>query len=196
MATLAASISNNMRKTLTNTSGLSADPHEVGSGEIRPMRALDPGLAFETSMIDHLNFLCYYGYKQKTIRSMSNNPNFLCPKSPAEELISGINYPTISIGRLSRHAGPRKIKRVVTNMGSSTSTDNVTTTYVASVNAPPGLMVKVVPEKIVFRRGVKTASFKVFFDGKEASNGYKFGDVTWSDGSHIVRVVFAVNSVV
>ncbi|KAL6493815.1 hypothetical protein OROGR_031724 [Orobanche gracilis] len=183
-----ASTSNNMGKTLTNTSGFSANPHEVGAGEIRPIRALDPGLAFETTINDHLYFLCCYGYKQKDIRSMTSNTNFTCPKKPNELLISSINYPSISIGRLNQHEGPRKVKRVATNMGSS-----INATYVSSVNAPPGLKVNVVPKTIVFTEGLRTASFKVFFDGKQASKGYNYGDIRLSDGTHIVRVVFAVN---
>ncbi|KAK4410887.1 CO(2)-response secreted protease [Sesamum angolense] len=154
-----ASVSNNMGKTLTNTSDSSANPHQVGAGEIRPIKALDPGLAFDTTINDHLSFLCYYGYKQERIRSMSNT-NFTCPKHSTEELISNINYPTISIGRLSQHEGPRKVKRIATNVGSTNATQ---------------------------------ASFKVFFDGKEASKGYNFGDIRWFDGSHLVRIAFAVN---
>ncbi|KAK6119197.1 hypothetical protein DH2020_047071 [Rehmannia glutinosa] len=182
-----ASTSNNMGKTLTNSSYFSANPHEVGVGEISPISALDPGLAFETTINDHLYFLCYNGYSQKSIRSMSNT-NFTCPKKSTEKLISSLNYPTISIGSLSQRDGPRKVKRVVTNMGSSPNA-----TYVSSVNAPPGLLVKVVPKWIVFTEGLKTASFKVYFDGKKASKGYNFGDIKWFDGSHIIRVVFAVN---
>lgn len=171
------------------TSGLNdpPSPHEVGAGEIRPIRALDPGLVFKTTINDHLNFLCYLGYKQRSIRSLSNT-NFSCPKNSSARLISNINYPTISIGGLNPHDGPKMVRRVVTNVGSS---PNVT--YVASVNSPKGLLVKVVPTKIVFTPKRRRASFRVFFDGKHAARGYKFGDVTWSDGSHIVRSVFAVN---
>ncbi|GFP93434.1 co(2)-response secreted protease [Phtheirospermum japonicum] len=183
-----ASTSNNMGKTITNGSRSYANPHEVGAGEIRPIRALDPGLAFETSIDDYLYFLCYYGYKQRDIRSISNT-KFICPKRPAEELISSINYPSISIGRLSRREGPRKVKRVVTNVGSSPNVTYVVT----SVNGPAGLVVKVVPSKIVFTEGLRTASFKVYFDGKQASKGYNYGDIRLFDGSHLVRVVFAVN---
>ncbi|KAL9175400.1 hypothetical protein ABFS82_02G109600 [Erythranthe guttata] len=186
-----ASITNNMRKNLTNTSDTSASPHEVGSGEIRPVKALDPGLAFETTTEGHLHFLCHNGYKQKAIRSISKDKNFTCPKVSSEELISSVNYPTISIARLSRREGPRKVKRVATNVGLSPNVTYV----VSSVNAPPGLLVKVAPRTIVFTESVgTTASFKVFFDGKEASKGYNFGDVVWFDGgSHVVRLVFAVN---
>ncbi|KAK4476663.1 hypothetical protein RD792_015823 [Penstemon davidsonii] len=182
-----SSVSNNNGKPLTNSSNHSANPHEIGVGEIRPIRALDPGLVCETTINDHLYFLCYYGYKQKQIRTMSNT-NFMCPKNSTKQLISNINYPTISIGRLNKHDGPIMVKRVVTNVGSKRDA-----TYVSTVNAPHGLLVKVVPKKIVFSQNMKRASFRVFFDGKGAVKGYNFGDIRWFDGSHIVRLVFAVN---
>lgn len=79
------------------------------------------------------------------------------------------------------------MKRVATNVGLPNAT------YVSSVNAPPGLVVKVVPKQIVLREGVEKARFKVVFDGKRASEGYNYGDISWCDGSHVVRLVFAVN---
>lgn len=79
------------------------------------------------------------------------------------------------------------MKRVVTNVGPTNAT------YVAAVNAGGGLVVRVAPRKLVFGEGVKKAGFKVLFDGKQALKGYHFGDVTWFDGSHVVRIVFAVN---
>lgn len=150
------------------------------------MKALDPGLVFETTTKDHMRFLCYYGYTQKQMRLLTHT-KFSCPKSSAKDLIPNINYPTISISTLKRGSTPAKVKRVVTNVGSPNAT------YVASVNAPPGLRVKVVPREIVFGPSIKKASFKVVFDAKQASGGYKYGDVSWCHGSRRVRLVFAVN---
>lgn len=155
-------------------------------GEIFPTKALDPGLAFETTTNDYLNFLCYNGYKNQVIKSMSHK-NFSCPRKFNQDFISNINYPTISIGRLNRANGPRRIKRFATNLGPPNAT------YVCSINAPRGLQVEVHPRKLVFTQGMKRASFKVFFDGKEASKGYNYGDIRWFDATHNVRVVFAVN---
>ncbi|MCD7465527.1 hypothetical protein HAX54_001472 [Datura stramonium] len=188
-----ATISNNLRKPLTNTSNLHASPHEIGAGELNPIKALNPGLVFETTMKDYYNFLCYYGYKEKEIRLIvSKKNNFNCPKNAStntkKELISHINYPSISIEKLKQNQGVMKIKRVATNVGSPT------VTYTSSIISPPGLIVRVSPRMIGFVKGIKTASFQVSFDGKKASKGYNFGSITWSDdGSHKVQMVFAVN---
>ncbi|KAK4796552.1 hypothetical protein SAY86_028878 [Trapa natans] len=182
-----ATVYNNMGKPLTNSSELFANPHEMGSGEISPYRALHPGLVFETTTEDYLDFLCYYGYSEKNIKSMSRT-NFNCPKDSVDELISSINYPSISISKLDRHGPVKTVKRTVTNVGPTNST------YMASIHCPGGLMVKVDPERIVFNGSTKRASYNVsFYSKEEAPSGYSFGSLTWSDGRHHVRTVFSVN---
>lgn len=151
-----------------------------------PLRALSPGLVFETTTEDYLLFLCRYGYKDQAVRSISGS-NFSCPYNAASpDLISDINYPSISIARLE---SKQTVSRTVTNIGPPNAT------YTAAVDAPAGVMVKVSPARLVFsRRGVK-ASYEVTFEAKGASKGYGYGSITWSDGAHTVHTVFAVNCV-
>ncbi|GAB4855228.1 hypothetical protein Ancab_023853 [Ancistrocladus abbreviatus] len=183
-----ASISNNMGQILTNSSGDQANPHETGVGEIWPLKALDPGLVFATTTKDYLHFLCYYGYPEKNIRSLSSTLTFNCPKASSNSLISNINYPSISIGKLNRtHA--ITVTRYATNVGSPNAI------YEAKVQAPPGLWVNVSPKTIVFQEHLAGASFDVSFYGKHAQKGYNYGSLTWSDTRHTVQVVFAVNVV-
>ncbi|XP_019449336.1 PREDICTED: CO(2)-response secreted protease-like [Lupinus angustifolius] len=177
---------NNMRKSVTNTSNYFANPHEIGVGEINPFRALNPGLVFETVVVDYIRFLCYYGYSKKNIRSMSKT-NINCPRNSSEDLISNINYPSISIKTLIRQQKAKVITRTVTNVGP------LNATYIATVHSPKGLVVKVTPNKLVFSEGVQRISYKVSFYGKEAHAGYNFGSLTWLDGRHYVHTVFAVN---
>nr|GLL40987.1 CO(2)-response secreted protease-like [Ipomoea trifida] len=80
-----------------------------------------------------------------------------------------------------RQQGVTTVKRVATNVGPANAA------YVSSIVAPKGLKVKVSPERIAFAEGRKKASFAVSFDGENASKGYNFGAILWSDGSHIVR---------
>ncbi|KAJ8500449.1 hypothetical protein OPV22_011001 [Ensete ventricosum] len=135
-----AIITNNLGKPLTSNSGAIASFHEMGAGEISPLRALSPDLGFETTTEDYLHFLCYYGYKDQIIRSISMT-SFSCPHNASPDLISNVNYPSISIAKL----GGKQTARTVT------------------------------------------------FDAKAASKGYGYGSITWSDGAHSVRTVFAVN---
>ncbi|RZC55379.1 hypothetical protein C5167_014232 [Papaver somniferum] len=179
-----ATITNNAGNRIANGTDAFASPHEMGAGQMNPNGALHPGLVYETNTTDYLNFLCHFGYEAKLLRSMFDD-KFSCPTNSSEDLISDINFPSISIGKLQ---GARTITRTVTNVGHRNSTYNV------KIDSPDDLVVRVSPEKLVFSPEHRKASFEVSFDGKGATTkGYKFGSVNWSDGKHWVRLVFAVN---
>ncbi|WCJ39254.1 Subtilisin-like serine endopeptidase family protein [Euphorbia peplus] len=179
-----ASIYDNLGKPLKNSSGSFSNPHEMGVGEINPTKALHPGLIFQTTTNDYLKFLCFYGYSEKLIRSMANDKKFNCPQKISENLISTINYPSISVAKLGKSL---TIKRTVTNFGPPNST------YIASIKAPKGLFVKVTPQKLYFEEKLSKSTFKVKFSARSATRGYNFGSVTWFDGKHFVRLMFTVN---
>ncbi|KAJ4720460.1 Subtilisin-like protease [Melia azedarach] len=181
-----ASVYDNRGKRITNSSRNYANPHDIGAGEINPLRALNPGLVFTTSTTDYLRFLCFFGYPEKQILKVSKT-KFNCPRKSTEKLISNINYPSISVSKLDSRGAVRTVIRTATNVGSPNAT------YMSTVNAPSGLSVKVFPEKLVFFQGVERLSFKVSFYSKQASSGYNFGSITWSDNQHSVRMVFAVD---
>ena len=173
-----------MRKPVTNSSNYISNPHEMGVGEINPLKALNPGLVFETDVEDYIRFLCYFGYSNKDIRKMSKT-NVTCPRA-SKSLMSNINYPSISIEKLKRKQKTKVITRTVTNVGS------LNATYVAKLHAPEGLVVKVIPNKLVFTESVQRITYKVSFSGNKARGGYNFGSLTWLDSRHYVHTVFAV----
>lgn len=176
-----------MGRGLTNSSGEMANPHETGVGEISPVKALNPGLVFPTTEEDYFHFLCNCGYGEKILRSMSSTM-FRCPRVSLDKLISNINYPSISVGELKRDHVLR-VNRHVINVGSSNST------YFATIRAPDGLSVRIFPRNLDFNNNSTTASFNISFLGKQAQKGYNYGSITWFDGVHSVRIVFAVNIV-
>ncbi|XP_039129832.1 CO(2)-response secreted protease-like [Dioscorea cayenensis subsp. rotundata] len=181
-----AKTSNNLGKPLTNSSEGNANLHETGAGEISPVSSVRPGLVFETTTEDYLYFLCYYGYKEQVISAMAGT-KFSCPRNSSPELISNINYPSISVSKVDGTKNTVSVTRTVTNVGPGNSTYSVT------VEAPSGFIVRVSPEKLVFNKRWMKASYEVSFDVKGAKKGYGFGSLIWSDGAHIVRSVFAVN---
>uniref|UniRef100_A0ACD5VDY2 Uncharacterized protein n=1 Tax=Avena sativa TaxID=4498 RepID=A0ACD5VDY2_AVESA len=186
-----ATTTNNLGKPVASSTGATATGHDMGAGEISPLRALSPGLVFDTTTKDYLNFLCYYGYKDKLVRMVSGDAGFACPPgAPSPDLIAtGLNYPSISVPRLVS-GKPVAVSRTAINVGPSNAT------YVVTVEAPSGLSVKVSPERLVFSKRWTTAAYKVTFESAAGvSKGYVYGDVTWSDGAHSVRTPFAVNVV-
>ncbi|KAL6626369.1 hypothetical protein ACP70R_030095 [Stipagrostis hirtigluma subsp. patula] len=187
-----ATTTNNLGRPLASSTGAAATGHDMGAGEMSPLRALSPGLVFDTTTQDYLNFLCYFGYKEQLVRKVAGagaGARFACPAgAPSPDLIAAaVNYPSISVPRLLR-GKPATVTRTAINVGPSNAT------YAAAVEAPPGLTVRVSPEKLVFSRRWTTARYEVSFDvGAGASKGYAHGAITWSDGAHSVRTAFAVN---
>ena len=187
----AATTTNNLGKPVASSTGAAATGHDMGAGEMNPLRALSPGLVFDTGARDYLNFLCYYGYKEQQVRRVSGDARFSCPAgAPSPDLIAaGVNYPSISVPRL-RRGRPATVARTAINVGPSNAT------YAAGVEAPPGVAVRVSPDRLVFSRRWTTARYEVTFGvaaGAGVGKGYAHGAVTWSDGAHSVRTPFAVN---
>ncbi|KAG2588044.1 CO(2)-response secreted protease-like isoform X4 [Panicum virgatum] len=186
-----ATTTNNLGKPVASSTGAAATGHDMGAGEISPLRALSPGLVFDTGAQDYLNFLCYYGYKEQQVRRVSGDARFSCPAgAPSPDLIAaGVNYPSISVPCL-RRGRPATVVRTAINVGPSNAT------YAAGVEAPPGVAVRVSPDRLVFSRRWTTARYEVTFGvaaGAGVGKGYAHGAVTWSDGAHSVRTPFAVN---
>ncbi|TVT97619.1 hypothetical protein EJB05_57110 [Eragrostis curvula] len=179
---------NNDRAPMTTDSGSVATPYDYGAGQVHPTAALDPGLVYELGEDDYLQFLCNYGYNASTIKLITSLPSgFNCAANASKDLISNLNYPSITVTGLSK-TGSRTVTRAVTNVGALEES-----TYTVTVSAPAGLDVKVTPSKLEFTKSVKKLAFQVNFSGKNmAGKSTLSGSVTWSDGKHMVRSPFVV----
>ncbi|KAL5845347.1 hypothetical protein ACOSQ4_011305 [Xanthoceras sorbifolium] len=182
---------NNKKDAITTDSGSIATPYDFGAGEISPTAPLQPGLVYETTTVDYLNFLCYSGFdisKIKVIASTIAN-NFTCPKESSIDLISNINYPSIAISNFSGKESKTVIRTVTNVAGDDESI------YVVSTDAPKGLTVKVIPGKLQFSKNGQKLSYQVTFSSTASSlKEDVFGSITWSNGKYKVRSPFVVSS--
>lgn len=177
---------NNAGNPMTNDSNVGASPFDMGAGELSPMRALNPGLVYDTTIDDYLLFLCNLGFKASQISSVSGNKGFSCSSDSKDELISDMNYPSIAISGLN---SARSVKRTLTNIGSASGS-----VYKLTVDSPQGLDVQVSPSELAFSGTSDKISFSVLFTASAtARKGYAFGSINWADGTHNVRTPFAVN---
>ncbi|TYH04783.1 hypothetical protein ES288_A08G033600v1 [Gossypium darwinii] len=149
---------------MLDSSNKRATPFAYGSGHVRPNRAMDPGLVYDLTVNDYLNFLCARGYNQNLLSLFSDKP-YACPKSYG---VMDLNYPSISVSQLN---GSMTVSRTVKNVGSARST------YKARVRSPAGVTVSVKPSTLKFE---KIGEVKKFED-------YVLGELLWSDRSHYVR---------
>ena len=145
-----------------------------GAGHVRPLKAADPGLVFDHGFNDWLGFLCGTGQLTASY----------CPAIRIDP--SDLNVASIAIGDV---AGVQTVTRKVTNVGSAAAT------YTASVAGMTGFAAVVTPASLALAPG-QTKSFTVTFTrGDAAANSYVGGQLTWSDGTHNVRVPMVVRPV-
>lgn len=166
---------------MKNSSFAKADPFSYGTGHIRPNRAMDPGLVYDLTTNDYLNFLCSFGYNSTQIASFNVEP-YPCPSPPLK--IEDMNYPSIAIPSLS---GSVSLTRTLKNVGTPG-------TYKVRVIEPEGISVSVNPTNLAFQKVGDEKKFTVTLKakGSHVTPDYAFGKLIWSDGTHHVRTPIVV----
>jgi hypothetical protein len=144
-----------------------------GAGHVAPTGTADPGLAYNSDFFDWLAFLCgaTTGISPATCSLLSSFGYSLDP--------SDLNGASIAVGAL---AGSQTIKRRVTNVGGGAAT------YAAATSGMAGFTIEVSPPTLSLAPG-ETGSFAVTITRTTAAlNAYSGGELTWSDGTHAVRI--------
>ncbi|XP_062079079.1 subtilisin-like protease SBT5.4 isoform X1 [Humulus lupulus] len=158
-----------------------ATPFQYGSGHIQPNRAMDPGLVYDRTTDDYLNFLCAQGYNETLVKLFYNKP-YKCSKSFT---LANFNYPSIAVTNLSSQYSVT-ITRRVKNVGPPS-------TYKAYVRAPAGVSIYVKPRSLQFSNVGEEKKFEIILKPKVVGNNnnkpkdYVFGQLKWSDGKRYVR---------
>ncbi|KAJ1400378.1 Peptidase S8/S53 domain [Sesbania bispinosa] len=181
--TTARTRDNTGKAMLDDADGKKATPFAYGSGHIRPNRAMDPGLIYDLTINDYLDFLCLLGYNQTQIQLFSGAPQYRCPDSTMNLL--DFNYPTMAIPKVY---GSVTLTRRLKNVGSPG-------TYTATLRVPAGVSISVVPDTLKFEEIGEEKSFKLTVEVTRAGVGTVFGGITWSDGKHYVRSPIAIGGV-
>ncbi|XP_019087338.1 PREDICTED: subtilisin-like protease SBT3.18 [Camelina sativa] len=176
---------------LSGGSMKSTDPFDIGAGHINPLKAMDPGLIYNTRTEDYVLFLCNIGYTDQQIKSMllHSESSTICFPSHSYRTNADFNYPSITIPSLRF---TRTIKRTVSNVG-----PNKSTVYFVDIIRPVGVEVAIWPQIMVFSKCQQEHSYYVTFKPTKISSArYVFGEIIWTDGVHRVRsplVVFLSN---
>ncbi|KAF3454632.1 hypothetical protein FNV43_RR05080 [Rhamnella rubrinervis] len=151
-----------------------------GAGHINPVKAIDPGLVYETSRDDYINFLCGDSYGEARIRLVTGDNRTTCPKAFPEP--KDLNYPSFAHRVDQNGSFTVEFHRRVKNVGLANST------YKAEVIPNPKLDVKVVPEVLSFKSLNEERTFNVTVEGGALTLGATLSSsIVWSDGTHSVR---------
>lgn len=176
-----ATTQDNSWERVLNASYFKATPFSYGAGHIRPNAAMDPGLVYDLSVNDYLNFLCALGYNETLVSIFSDDP-YKCPKPIS---LTNLNYPSITVPNLSHSI---TVTRTLKNVGSPG-------TYRVDVQKPSGISVTVEPRSLKFKKIGEEKSYNVTLRIKaKAAKDYVFGNLVWSDTKHYVRSPIVVKA--
>ncbi|XP_058737280.1 subtilisin-like protease SBT1.1 [Vicia villosa] len=171
----------------SNNNSSSANPFAFGSGHVNPESASDPGLVYDITTNDYLNYFCSLNFTSSEIAILTKT-NFTCSQKHVVQ-VGDLNYPSFSV-LFSRTVKNVTYKRVVTNVGKSESGY-----YEAKVEQPNGVVVNVEPRRLKFEKLGEKLSYKVTFlaIGKTRVVGSSsFGSLIWVSGKYRVRSPIAV----
>ncbi|CAK7329504.1 unnamed protein product [Dovyalis caffra] len=185
---------NNLNQPMTDeATGNSSSPYDLGAGHLTLDRAMDPGLVYDITNNDYVNYLCGIGYGPRVIQVITRSPVSCPAKKPLPE---NLNYPSIAalFSSSAKGAKSKTFIRTVTNVGQPNAV------YRLTVQAPKGVTVTVKPPKLVFTEAVKKRSFIVTITANTRNlilddSGALFGSISWSDGKHVVRSPIVVTQI-
>ncbi|XP_065880983.1 subtilisin-like protease SBT3 [Euphorbia lathyris] len=168
-----------------------ATPLDMGSGQINPNKALDPGLIYDANLKDYVNLLCASNFTQKQIQTITKSASNDC-SSPSLDL----NYPSFvayfNNDTQTNLTSVQEYHRTVTNVGDPVST------YTAILTPIDQIKVTVIPTKLEFKAKNQKLSYKLVIEGPRKLNNTDivFGYLSWvqSNGKHIVKSPIAVTS--
>ncbi|KQK14571.1 hypothetical protein BRADI_1g17345v3, partial [Brachypodium distachyon] len=161
---------------LDEKDGKPADAYAIGAGHVNLVRAADPGLVYELSIIDYAGFICSK-LGDKGLATIVHNSSLTCAKLPRINEIQ-LNYPTITVPLTSL---PFTVNRTVTNVGPAAST------YTVKVDAPRSLTVRVSPETLTFSKVGERKTFNVSVSVEQKEQElFVQGSLSWVSGKHVV----------
>ncbi|KAI3915991.1 hypothetical protein MKW98_004432 [Papaver atlanticum] len=154
-----------------------ASPLAMGSGQVDPNKAVDPGLVYDLGTQDYVNLLCSMNYTREQMLTITRSTTYDCSK-PSSDL----NYPSFIVLSGNSTSTVQEFRRVVTYVGDGPST------YKAKLTAPRGSKVTVVPDTLLFNTKYEQQSY-VLTVHKRKNGIMSYGSLVWFDEGekHTVR---------
>ncbi|CAN1827843.1 Subtilisin-like protease SBT1.5 [Linum perenne] len=184
--TTAYTLDNRGETMLDESTGNASTVMDFGAGHVHPQKAMDPGLVYDLTTFDYVDFLCNSNYTVENIRVVTRK-NADCSGAKKAGHSGNLNYPSMTV--VFQQYGKRKMSthfiRTVTNVGDGNSV------YTVTIVPPSGVEVTVEPEKLAFRRVGQKLNFLVRVVTREVklspgASTMRSGFIVWSDGKHNV----------
>jgi len=152
----------------------------MGSGQVNPSAANDPGLIYDIQPNHYIYYLCSLGFTSKQVTVIARH-QVECT-DVMDSSVGELNYPSISV---SLGSGQKKlISRTVTNVGEANEV------YTLQLEEPKGVRMTVSPYKLQFHKLGQKRKFSIEFSNKGVprSKGEVLeGQLLWISRRHEVR---------
>ncbi|CAA2980290.1 subtilisin-like protease SBT1.7 [Olea europaea var. sylvestris] len=167
--------------------GLPATPYDYGAGHVDPTSALDPGLVYDATIDNYIDFLCAINYSSSMIKTITKQDHSC--KNGKKYRVGDLNYPAFSVlfrmasGKGRKSSAPIVVKytRTLTNVG------NPATYKVSLSKETKAVKIMVEPKVLAFSKPNEKKRFTVTFTARSMPPGTtRFDYLKWMDGKHIV----------
>ncbi|CAL5086048.1 unnamed protein product [Urochloa decumbens] len=188
LITTAATLDNTDREILDN--GVvdrdgnikAATPFAAGAGHVRPQLAMDPGLVYDASPRDYVDFLCALNYTAEQLRRFAPDMATCTRELPGGA--AGLNYPSFVV-IFDGRTGVHKLTRTVTKVS-----EEEAETYNVIVKAPEHVKVIVTPTTLEFKEPKEKKTYTVEFRNEARGiqkTEWEFGHIIWENEKLRVR---------
>ncbi|XP_004231532.2 subtilisin-like protease SBT1.5 [Solanum lycopersicum] len=166
---------------------------DMGAGHVDPEKAVDPGLVYDITTDDYLNFLCASNYSGRDIKQITKR-SAKC-RGKHDHKPWNMNYPAISVVIYTtqlQEPAIVQVTRTVTHVGEAPST------YTLSVTNPKGVNITVTPTSMNFREKGEKQSYVVRIKAEKRTvtslnSVIEVGKLDWSNGKqHVVSPLVVV----
>lgn len=171
---------------LDESTGNVSSVFDYGGGHVHPQNAINPGLIYDISTYDYVDFLCNSNYTSHNIRVITRK-GADCSGAKTAGHSGNLNYPSLSA--VFQQYGKQQMSthfiRTVTNVGDPNSV------YKVTIASPAATLVTVEPDTLAFRRLGQKLNFLVRVETRAVklspgSSSFKSGSIVWSDSKHTV----------
>uniref|UniRef100_A0A7N0T9N6 Uncharacterized protein n=1 Tax=Kalanchoe fedtschenkoi TaxID=63787 RepID=A0A7N0T9N6_KALFE len=184
---------------IKDSEGEIANMWAMGAGHVDPEKALHPGLVYNQSIDDYLDFMCAINYTSKQIEIVTHQ-EVECSTKPFTPW--NLNQPGIVAAFDPSNPYPDQempskpypdLEMVLTRK--VTSVHKFPSTYKATLSPFKKAKVTIKPKKLKFKTFGETKIFQVRVSPKhldQVHGNFEFGELVWFDGTHRVYSPVAV----